>query len=114
MRRFSARPSKQPQRLGIHRVNPEIVKLDHVFAHDLAQDSPRQVTHSDDGNRRTHRSSASMLYASAETIFSPATTVSALRAVALVLIDDALAFGFFVMLLSHLVSFVHENGNPLV
>jgi hypothetical protein len=55
-----------------------------------------------------------MTYESAEMIFSPAKTVSALRAVAIVLIDDALAFGFFVMLRCHLVSFVHENGKPLL
>jgi hypothetical protein len=51
-----------------------------------------------------------MICESAETIFSPARTDSALRVVAIVLIDDALVFGFFVMLLFHLVSFVHENG----
>jgi hypothetical protein len=54
-----------------------------------------------------------MICESAETIFSPARTDSALRAVAIVLIDDALTFGFFVLLF-HLVSFVHENGKALV
>jgi hypothetical protein len=55
-----------------------------------------------------------MIYESAEMISSPAKTVSALRAVAILLIDDAPAFGFVVMLLCHLVSFVHENGKPLL
>lgn len=58
---------------------------------DVLTDLPRN----DADSCFTHRSSASMICESAETIFSPARTDSALRAVAIALINHALAFAFF-------------------